>query len=368
MAPVLTRTLNRSLPIHWAAAGLAFLLVLSVLALTPDSARAQVAPVGLGSADSFAVLAGQTVTNTGSTQISGDVGVSPGTAITGLTQDQVNGEIHEGGAVALQAQNDLTTAYNDAAGRTPATALPDDIGGQTYIEGVYRHASQLELTGTVTLDAQGDPDAVFIFQVGSAFITASGSRVSLINGAQACNVFWQVGSSATLGTNSTFVGNVLALTSIAAQSGTTVDGRLLAREGEVTLDNNTIQRADCDNGNGDNGDNGNGDNGNGNGDNGNGDNGNGNGDNGNGDNGNGNGDNGNGDNGNGDNGNGDNGNGNGDNGNGDNGNGNGDNGNGDNGNGDNGNGDNGDNGNGNGDNGDNGNGNGDNGYGGYALR
>jgi LPXTG-motif cell wall-anchored protein len=203
-------------------------------------AAAQQAPVGLGTAASFAVLAGTTVTNTGPSVISGDVGVSPGTAVVGFPPGIVNnGTIHAADAVAAQAQADLTTAYNDAAGRSTTATVTADLAGQTLVSGVYTGAT-LGLTGTVTLDAQGDPNAVFIFQAASTLITASSSVVALTNGADACNVYWQVGSSATLGTNSTFVGTVLALTSITATTSATINGRLLARNGAVTLDSNTI--------------------------------------------------------------------------------------------------------------------------------
>ena len=202
--------------------------------------------VGLGTAAPFAVLAGTTVTNTGPTVISGDLGVSPGTAITGFPPGQVlGGAPHSADAVALQAQDDLTTAYGDAAGRTPATAVSSDLGGQTLVGGVYQTAAAMALTGTVTLDAQGDPDTVFVFQAGSTLTTATASTVALVNGAQACNVFWQVGSSATLGTDTTFNGTVMALTSITVQTRTTVEGRLLARNGAVTLDTNTVTRPSC---------------------------------------------------------------------------------------------------------------------------
>ncbi|WP_221640009.1 ice-binding family protein [Actinoallomurus bryophytorum] len=202
--------------------------------------------MNLGTAAAFAVLAGTTVTNTGPTVVTGDLGVSPGSAVTGFPPGVVIGTIHAADATAAQAQLDLTAAYNDAAGRTPTGALPAAIGGLTFTPGVYNAAAAVGLTGTVTLDAQGDPNAVFIFQVGSALTTASGSVVNLINGARSCNVFWQIGSSATLGTGSSFAGNILALTSITVTTGVTVDGRTLARNGAVTLDTDTITRSpDC---------------------------------------------------------------------------------------------------------------------------
>src|SRR5687768_10791063 len=158
------------------------------------------ANVGLGTADSFAILAGSAVTNTGPSVVNGDLGVHPGTAITGFggpPNGTVNGATHSADAVAMQAKSDLVTAYNDAAGRTPFTNVPVELGGTTLFAGVYRSPT-MQITGTLTLDAQGDPNAVFIFQAGSTLITAANSSVSLINGALPCNVFWQVGSSATL--------------------------------------------------------------------------------------------------------------------------------------------------------------------------
>ena len=150
-------------------------------------------------------------------------------------------------AVALAAKNDLTTAYNDAAGRTPAIdKTSQDLGGQTLVGGVYRAASSMSLTGTLTLDAQGNPRQVFIFKAGSTLITASSSRVRLIGGAQACNVFWQVGSSATLGTSTRFKGTIMALTSISLNTKAQVEGRVLARNGQVSLQNNLITRPGCD--------------------------------------------------------------------------------------------------------------------------
>ncbi|MHB8458173.1 MAG: ice-binding family protein [Acidimicrobiales bacterium] len=209
-------------------------------------ASAAQAPVGLGKAASFAVLAGTTVTNTGSSVVSGDLGVSPGTSITGFPPGVViNGAQHSADTLAGQAQSDLTTAYIDAASRTPANTVSTDLGGQTLSPGVYKAASSLSLTGTVTLNGNGNPNAVFIFQAGSTLITASNSAVSLTGGTQACNVFWQVGSSATLGTTTTFVGSILALTSVSVQTATTVAGRVLARNGQVSLDDNTITVPTC---------------------------------------------------------------------------------------------------------------------------
>jgi hypothetical protein len=225
----------------------AALMIVGGIATAPAAFAASVQPpVGLGTATSFAVLAGTTVTNTGPSRISGDLGVSPGTAVTGFPPGEVtNGSIHAADAVALQAKNDLTTAYNDAAARIPADAVTSDLGGQTLAPGVYKAASAMGLTGTVTLDAQGDPGAVFIFQAGSTLTTAPNSTVAFINGGSPCNVFWQVGSSATLGTDTTFIGSVLALTSVSVQTGTEVSGRVLARNGQVSLDNNVITRPNC---------------------------------------------------------------------------------------------------------------------------
>ena len=203
-------------------------------------------PVGLGTAADFAVLGGSTVTNTGETVVTGDLGLSPGTSITGFPPGTVNGTIHQTDAVALQAQKDLTTAYDDAAGRTSTATISADLEGRTLTPGVYQGAPSLQLTGTLTLDGQGDANAVFIFRApASTLTTASGSRVVLIGGAQACNLIWQIGSSATLGSGSFFKGNILALRSITMNTGTTVDGSALARNGAVTLDDNTISRAPC---------------------------------------------------------------------------------------------------------------------------
>ena len=224
------------------------LLALALVALmaVPALSMAAQPTVNLGTTASFAVLAGTTITNTGSTTVTGDIGLSPGTAFTGQASVTVNGAVHLTDAVASQAQADLVTAYNDAAGRTPVTSIPTELGGTTLKPGVYASAAgTFQITGTLTLNAQGDPNAVFIFQMGSTLTTASGSSVNLINGARFCRVFWQVGSSATLRTNSQFVGHIFALTSIAAQTGATVQGQLLARNGAVTLDTNTITNGIC---------------------------------------------------------------------------------------------------------------------------
>ena len=203
--------------------------------------EAATTPVPLGTAANFAVLAGSTITNTGSTTINGDLGLSPGTLVTGFPPGQVNGTVYTADSVALQAQNDLTTAYNDAAAETVTATIPTELGGTTETPGVYNSAAgTFGITGTLTLDAQGNPNAVFIFQAASTLITASASNVSLINGAQASNVFWVVGSFATLGANSTLQGTILALTSITAETGATLNGGALARNGAVTLDTDTI--------------------------------------------------------------------------------------------------------------------------------
>ena len=209
-------------------------------------ARAQTAP-SLGTAESFAVLGGSTVTNTGSSLIGGDLGVSPGSAVTGFPPGLVfGGTIHEADAVAASAQNAVTTAYNALVGQ-PCTAdlTGQDLGGRTLTQGVYCFSSSAQLTGTLTLDAQGDANAVFVFRIGSTLTTASNSSVLVINGGLNCNTFWQVGSSATLGTGTTFAGNILALTSITLTTNARVFGRVLARNGAVTLDTNTIDRSAC---------------------------------------------------------------------------------------------------------------------------
>ena len=221
-------------------------MALSIAVLIPAvSAEAAQAPVGLGTAGSFAVLAGAGITNTGPTTVNGNIGTFPTTSITGAGSMTVNGTNEGGNSLTQGAKSDLVTGYNTAAGEGPTTAVAADLGGQTLTPGIYNSASSLGLTGALTLNAGGDPNALFVFQAGSTLTTASASSVSLINGAQACNVFWQVGSSATLGTGSSFRGTILALQSITVTTGTTIVGRALARNGAVTLDTDTITVPGC---------------------------------------------------------------------------------------------------------------------------
>ena len=222
----------------------------ALLLVVGQPASAGIVPtVQLGTA-TYSVLGGQTVTNTGPSVLAESVGLSPGTAVVGFPPGIVlaPATIEVANAVSLQAQSDLTTAYVDAAGRSVEfTQTNPDLVGQTLIPGVYAATAKapLGLSGQLVLDGQGNPNAVFIFQTDSTLITSTGSTIELINGASECNVFWQVGSSATLGTASVFVGNILALTSISVQTGVVVHGRALARNGSVTLDNDVFTQPSC---------------------------------------------------------------------------------------------------------------------------
>jgi len=199
------------------------------------------ATVNLRTASSFAILAGSTVTNTGPSVVDGDIGISPGTALTGFPPGIIHGTFHSADAVARQAKVDLTTAYNDAMGRTGGAAVSGNIGGQTLLPGVYKAASSLAVSsGDLTLDGGGNTNAVFIFQITSTFVMTSGRRILLTNGASAANVFFAVGSSATLGTTTVFNGNLLVLQSITVDTGATIHCRALTQVAAVTLQDNTI--------------------------------------------------------------------------------------------------------------------------------
>jgi Ice-binding-like len=224
-------------------AGLLLLGTLSTL-LFASSALGATATVGLGKAASFSVLGGSTVTNTGPTTMFGDLGLAPGSSVTGAPH--VLGQTHIDDAVATEAKNALTTSYNEAASRPTNGSAGTDLAGQTFSPGVRTASSSLLLSsGSVTLNAEGNPNAVFIFQIPTTLITGSHTTVSLINGAQACNVFWQVGSSATLGTGTHFVGTIMAAESITANTDATIHGRLLAQTAAVTLEANTITTSNC---------------------------------------------------------------------------------------------------------------------------
>jgi len=221
-----------------------FAFVIATGAMVGSTANAANPTVGLGSAASFSVLAGTpSITNTGPTTIDRDVGIYPAASVIGFPPGIVGGTIHAGDVP--QAKADLTVAYLDAAGR-PVTANHAALGGLTLVGGVYNSGgATLDLTGTLTLDGANDPNSVWIFQATSDLITASTSSVVFIRGGSPCNVFWQVTSSASLGSGSTFVGTILALTSITLNNGVTVQGRALARNGDVTLINDTFITSTC---------------------------------------------------------------------------------------------------------------------------
>ena len=225
----------------------AIVLLAALLTAAPFHTALAVTAPSLGTAQSFAVLGGSTVTNTGPTVITGDLGVSPGSTITGFPPGLViGGTIHAADAVALGAQGANTAAYLNLAGQACNFDLTgQDLGGMTLVAGVYCFSTSAQLTGALTLDAQGDPNAVWVFQIGSTLTTASNSSVLLINGGQPCNVFWQIGSSATLGTTTSFIGNILALTSITLTTNANVTGRALAQNGAVTMDSNTVAISVC---------------------------------------------------------------------------------------------------------------------------
>lgn len=211
------------------------------LVCVSQRATAAEARVFLTNAADFAVLAGSFVTNNGQTVVVGNVGVWPGTNVGGFPPGTASGTIHRGDTRAARAQTNLTAAYNDAAGRMNPIAVPAEVGGMTFTPGLYASASSLDITsGDLMLDAQGDPAAVFIFQIGTSFAVAADRQVILTNAARGANVFWQVSDSATLGSRSLVSGNILANQSITLESRATLDGRALARMGAVTLNTNVV--------------------------------------------------------------------------------------------------------------------------------
>lgn len=237
---------SRRLAVPVAVVSIAAMLMVS------QTANAGIVPtVPLATAANFSVLGGQTVTNTGPTVLGQSLGVDPGPAVVGFggpPNGTVLGSTEVANAVSLQAQSDLTIAYNDADGRVPEFFQTNpDLVGSTLIPGIYAATAMgpLSLSGHLVLDGQGNSAAVFIFETDSTLITGPGSSIELINGASECNIFWQVGSSATLATGSLFVGTVMALTSISVQTGAVVHGRALARNGSVTLDNNVFTAPSC---------------------------------------------------------------------------------------------------------------------------
>jgi hypothetical protein len=196
--------------------------------------------INLGVAAPFGVLGASTVTNTGFTNVGGDLGLYPGTSVTGFPPGIFSGTEYIADMVANTAQQAVTAAFVAGNALSGGITISGDLGGRTLTSGVYTSASTIGVTGTLTLDAQTNPNAYWVFQIGSALTTASNAVIALINGASAANVFWLIGSSATLGTGTTFVGNILAQASITANTGANVTGRLLAQTAAVTLDDNQI--------------------------------------------------------------------------------------------------------------------------------
>lgn len=216
-----------------------------ILAITASPAWSATSP-DLGTAASASVVAGTTVTNTGATVLSGNLDLYPGTSVTGFPPGVVHGTQNLGGpvgGVANVASNDVTAAYLQALSAPATAAMNTDLGGLSLSPGVYAATSGISLTGSVTL--VGDASSVFIFQSVSTLTVAPGASVILSGGVQPCNVIWEVGSSATLGTTAAFVGNILALTSISMATGASLQGRALARNGGVTLDDNVITSSVC---------------------------------------------------------------------------------------------------------------------------
>ncbi|HEY3292042.1 MAG TPA: ice-binding family protein [Candidatus Nanopelagicaceae bacterium] len=226
------------------------LLPLLAIFISPASSNAATPTITQGTTTTYGVLAATTITNTGPTTISGtaggDIGLAPGTSFTGNTTVTASGVQHIADTSATTAQTDLVTAFNDISAPAPTVLASPELASQVITPGVYSTgAGSFANSGALTLDAKGDANAVFIFQAATTLTTSAGSTMTLINGAQACHVYWKVGSSATLGANSTFVGHVYALTSITANTGANIQGQLLARTGAVNLNANTITNSAC---------------------------------------------------------------------------------------------------------------------------
>ena len=215
---------------------------LIILVLWAANVYATTANIGLGAANLFAVLGGTSVANTGPSSINGNLGLWSGTSITGFPPGAVTGTIDATNAFAMQAQMDLTSAYNVAAAQPCGGVLTgQNLGGQTLTAGVYCFASSAQLNGTLILNAQGNANAVFVFEIGGTLTTLSSSQVTIINGGTGNNVFWQIGGSATLGTSSQFAGNILALSNITLDTGADIScGRALALNGAVTMNTNDV--------------------------------------------------------------------------------------------------------------------------------
>jgi hypothetical protein len=253
--PMLVSRANRRRLGAASVTGLIASLAGGLLVGSAGPAQAAAVAVPLGSAHTFVVLAGAGTTNTGVTRLGGDIGTSPTPAMTGMgtapaDADRVvftgGGVNHAGDGATQGAKGALLTAYGNAKQQASDQTISADLGGQRLTRGVYTSGSTMGLTGPLTLDAEGDSDAVFVFQVGSSLTTATSSSVVLVGEAQACNVFWQVEEDASLGTTSSFVGTLMAENSITLGTGATVRGRVLASNGSVTMDTNTITRPECD--------------------------------------------------------------------------------------------------------------------------
>lgn len=223
------------------------LLAVAAMAMVPSAAQAAPGtPVPLGDAAGFAVLAGAGITNTGATTLAGDIGSFPTTSISGLgTITLVGGADRSGEAVTTQAKTDLVTAYDAASAQTPDPLGGVELAGLTLEPGVYDTGGVIELNGNLTLDANGDPDAVFVFQSLSTLLTGPAGSITFVDGATACNLYWRVPTSATIGTGSQFAGTILAEASISFGAGATLQGRALAQTGAVTMITNTITVPAC---------------------------------------------------------------------------------------------------------------------------